>query len=375
MSVRSTLLATVGCATLFAILAAPTTATAQQVRLANFASFGRVDADPTKDYSLTESHGPWLILAASFAGPGAAEESRQLVLELRKRFKLNAYTHSQHFDFSEEVGGRGFDRYGHPKRMKHNTDREYDEIAVMVGNFPSINNPELQKTLKQIKYLQPTCLTAEGKPTTQRFANLRTVQRYINGRVKKQQSKGPLGSAFVARNPMLPQEYFTPTGYDAFVENMNKGFQHSLLKCPKSYSIRVATFRGNMIIDQKEVARVEKTGGMESQLTKAAEDAHQLTAMLRKRGVEAYEFHNRRESIVTVGSFDEVGRSQPGGQMRIDPRVLKVIESYAPAPKKLPNGTESEPVPKSLGGISFDAKPMPIEIPKRSIAADYSRNR
>lgn len=347
---------------------------AAQGRLANFASFKRVEADPAKRYELTEAHGPWLIMAGSFAGTTAEQEAQQLVLELRKRYKLNAYIHSRRFDFSEPVTGRGVNQYGEPKRMKHRVDRAYDEIAVMVGDFPSIDDPQLQQTLKQLKYLQPTCLQLAGKEqSSQRFAGLRAVQRHFNGSAEKRK-KGPLGSAFVARNPMLPQEYFTPTGFDSFVSEMNKDVKFSLLKCPKRYSVRVATFRGNVVIDQREVAKIQEKGGMESKLMQAAERAARLVELLRQRGVEAYEFHDRYESIVTVGSFDKVGTPRQDGKVEIDPQVYKVIKNYGAEQKKSPKA-ETSLEPKSLGGIYFDLQPIPVEVPSRSIAADYAGQR
>ena len=112
---------------------------------------------------------------------------------------------------------------------------------------------------------------------------------------------------------------------------------------------------------------------MKSELTQALEKAHRLAALLRERGVEAYEFHDRYESIVTVGSFDRVGTPRQDGKIEIDPRVLKVIKNYGPGKKKLPNGTETGMVPKQLGGITFDVQPVPVEVPRRSIAADYAR--
>lgn len=349
------------------------TPVAAQGRLASFASFKRVEANPMSSYDLAESHGPWLIMAASFAGPTAEDEAKELVIELRKRFKMSAYTHARKFDFSEPVVGRGVDQYGQPKRMKHRVDRAYNEIAVMIGDFPSIDDPQLQQTLKQVKYLRPTCLQLEGKDqSSQRFAGLRAVQRHFNGDEEKKK-KGPLGSAFVARNPMLPQEYFTPTGFDGFVEKMNKDVKHSLLKCNQPYSVRVATFRGNVVIDQKEVAKIQANGGMKSQLMQAAEKAHRLVGLLRERGVEAYEFHDRYESIVTVGSFPQVGTPRQDGKIEIDPQVLKVIKNYGPSEKKLPNGAQTGMVPKSLAGITFDVQPVPVEVPRRSIAADYAR--
>ena len=43
---------------------------------------------------------------------------------------------------------------------------------------------------------------------------------------------------------------------------------------------------------------------MNHTLEEAAENAHILTESLRQQGYEAYEFHDRDQSIVTVGSFD-----------------------------------------------------------------------
>ncbi len=361
-----------GLLAIFLLHACPVSA---QHRLASFASFKRIEADPAKSYGLRETHGPWLILAASFAGPSAENEAQTLVLELRKRFKLNAYTWSKTYDFSKPVTGQGVDEFGKPLRMRHRIAHEYEEIAVMVGDFPSINDPELQRTLKQIKYIQPACLQLEkDSQSTQRFAGLRAMQRHFNGNPEKK-SKGPLGSAFVARNPLLPQEYFTPTGFDGFVADMNKDVEHSLLDCKREYSVRVATFRGNVVIDQQEVAKIEKSGGMKSELMKAAWKAHRLVELLRERGVEAYEFHDRHESIVTVGSFDSVGTPRADGKIEIDPNIHKVIKNYGPSRKTLPNGTQTGVVPKTLDGIMFDIQPVPVKIPRRSIAADYAHDR
>ena len=347
---------------------------AQKKSWSKFASFKRVEANPNKEYSLTQANGPWLIMAASFAGPTSEKDASSLVHELRRRFKLPAYTHRQHYDFTGEVKGRGVDKYGKPKKMKYRQDSEFDEIAVMVGDFPSVDDPSLQSTLKAIKYSQPTVLqlNKKGDNTSQRFAGLRAFQKKITGDPEKRR-KGPMGQAFVTRNPLLPQEYFTPTGFDSLVESMNSGVKYSLLECPSKFSVQVATFRGNVIIDPKEVAAIERSGKMTSKLMKAAERAHRLTEMLRERGVEAYEFHDRHESIVTVGSFSTVGAKRQDGRIEIEPRIHKVLQSYAAREKPLPGGGKSGMMPRTLGGIMFDIQPKPIQVPRRSIATDYAR--
>ncbi len=50
--------------------------------------------------------------------------------------------------------------------------------------------------------------------------------------------------AFVARNPLLPKEYFVDAGIDPFVLDMNRQVKHSLLDNPGQYTVRVASFQG-----------------------------------------------------------------------------------------------------------------------------------
>src|ERR1043165_1763421 len=80
--------------------------------------YTKVDADPDKDYELTESNGPWMIMCASFTGGEQAEQqAHDLVLELRAKYKLEAYTFRQHFDMGKSEVGLGLDKYGRPKIM------------------------------------------------------------------------------------------------------------------------------------------------------------------------------------------------------------------------------------------------------------------
>ena len=348
-------------------------ANAQKKNPFGFASLRRVEAEPGKSYKLAESHGPWLIIATTFAGPGAEDEATELVLELRRRFKLPAYTYQKTYDFTDPVEGRGLDRYGAPKKMRYKQNYRFDEYAVMVGNFPGINDPGLQSTLKTVKTCHPTCMQI-GKDTTstQRYAGLRSfIRRNSNDPGKK--SKGPLGQAFVSRNPLLPQEYFTPSGFDSLVEKINSAATYSLLTNPGKFTVRVATFTGNVILDQKKVAEVEKTGRMKSRLMEAGEKASRLAKALRDRGVEAYEFHDRHESIVTIGNFQSVGTPRDDGRIEIDRRILKVIESYGPKQTAVAGAAGLQP--RTLEGIPFDIQPKPIHVPRRSIASDYARNR
>ena len=96
--------------------------------------------------------------------------------------------------------------------------------------------------------------------------------------------------------------------------------------------------------------------------------------MLRQRGIEAYEFHDRYESIVTVGSFDTVGTPRADGCTEINPAVLRIMQSYGPRQKPIGAGGRAMAglMPRTLGGITFDVQPTPVEVPRRSIATDYA---
>ena len=335
--------------------------------------FKKVEADPDKAYRLTKDHGPWLILASSFAGPGAEQQARDLVLQLRKDFNLEAYLHDQTYDFTERVTGLGLDRYGYKKKMRYANAAKFKEIAVLVGNFQTVEDPKVEKVLKTIKYAHPSCLDlSESKASTQRFAGLRELHRLVSTDPEKRK-KGPMGNAFVTRNPLLPQEYFTPKGVDPLVESMNREVEYSLLKNRKKYSVRVASFRSASTM---KVAEIEKNGAnLPSKLEQAAVKAHELTLALRKEGWEAYEFHDRFESIVTVGSFDSLGAPRADGKTEINPEVHRVMKELGAKRQQLPGRTQVGLVPKSVGGMTLDVQPVPVEVPQRSIATAYAPSR
>ena len=158
----------------------------------------------------------------------------------------------------------------------------------------------------------------------------------------------------MTHNPLLPKEYFAPNGVDNFVAKMNKEVEHSLLDCPGKYTVQVATFRGRSVL--KTSGKIPDTPAAFSwpwqkdksdPLAEAAEDAHLLTEELRAHGFDAYEFHDRMESIVTVGSFDVIGQRSAGGQLAATPQVQKIIETFGAA-----YDTPSDPITK----LGNDAK-------------------
>jgi len=334
----------------------------------------RVAADPNDNYKVGKDNGPWMIMATSFSGEGAQQQARTLAYELRKRYKLPAYTHRITFDFND-AAGRGIDEFGAPVRMRYQRGSEIEEIAVLVGNYPAVDAPDAQRVLQKLKHTWPECLDVEdGEATHQTLAgwrwNQKQLQRLIGSENKQ---KGPMGHAFITTNPLLPKDYYSPNGLDELVLEMNKDVEHSLLDCPGKYSVQVATFRGRVVIDQSEIQAIEGGKQFESELAKAAMQAHKLTEALRLKGWEAYEFHDRYASIVTVGAFDNVGSPRRDGKIEINPQIHRIMQTFGAEQTTLPGQTAASTKVKSVVGIPLDVQPIPVEVPKRAISRELAR--
>jgi hypothetical protein len=219
-----------------------------------------------------------------------------------------------------------------------------------------------------------------------------------------EQSLGPMSHAFLSRNPLLPQEYFLPQGVDEDIAKWNEGLDYSLMKCPGRYSMRVATFRGRTSLtsnlDKPEENRARKAAD-DDPLVVAGRNAHLLTVALREKGWDAYEFHDRHESYVAVGSFDQA-QTLPNGQLTITDREARIIintfgattpgnifERPAAQDQRLEeiqkqrfsnllanqHGAVAEGFhPKRFVGMPLDIVPQPVVVPRRSISSAYARD-
>jgi hypothetical protein len=339
---------------------------------ATLVPFKKIDADPSKSYDLEEKHGPWMIMAASFAGASADQQAHDLVLELRQKHKLEAYAFRRTYDFSKPTDGLGYNRFGGPRRMRYLTNQKFDEIAVLVGNFSSLQDPQLDHALTAVKHVKPDALDPGKRPdSSQRLLGIRTMYSMMSGSPDKRE-KGPMGAAFVTRNPMLPEEMFVAKGLDPFVYEINKDLPHSLLKCPGRYTVRIASFRGVDTMKPAEFERLTTAPRKISKIDQAALNASRLCAVLREKGVEAYEFHDRTESFVTVGSFSDVGQPRADGKIEINPAIHRIMEDYGPVEQAKSGTNQKELYARVISGIRIDPQPVPVEVPRQSIAASYN---
>ena len=317
--------------------------------------FSQDSIDSKSMFPLAESDGPWLVLATTFRGEGARDDARHLVQELRGSHKLKAYTHEKSFDFTGNQRGLGLNPDGSPKKMRFAKSEQVIEVAVLVGDFASFDDPRGQKMLAKVKNLQPESLAA-GSGKSQSFSDFRRLMG-----LDKNAAKGPMHLAFVIPNPLLPEDFFTRQQVDKFVLEMNSDVTNSLLDCPGRYSVRVATFTGAGTFDQKAIEDGGKDVEFQGRLVEAAEKAHRLTETLRRSGWQAWEFHDRESSMVCVGSIDQLALQQPNGTLATHPEIVRIVKELGPDPVKLAAG---QIMPRSIDGVLLDVQPKPIDVPR-----------
>ncbi|MEQ8847096.1 hypothetical protein [Botrimarina sp.] len=354
---------------------------------------------------LSQESGPWLIVASTFSGEGAEDQATELALELRERYGLSAYVHEQTFDLRDAAPvGRGIDERGRPVRMRYRSGDSRTEWAVLVGDYPSVDDTIAQRDLEKLRKAEPAALeVGENGQTRQNFSNTRKVLSYLAGR---DESAGPMRMAFMTRNPLLPEEFFKPKGVDPFVAKMNKQVDHSALEIKGKYTVKVASFggRGTLVGASTAKRSGAKRDDDEDPLVQAAENAHLLCEAMRAKGWDAYEFHDRTESCVMVGSFEEV---LSAGEPRAE--VMEVIRTFGAAfdtpAAPLEENRPTDPVKaqqvvrqvgQQLGGaqmttnmnpkyamlspgrgqakrpIPFDIHPEVVEAPKQSVSSSLA---
>ncbi|MBQ8285052.1 MAG: hypothetical protein IJZ10_01980, partial [Thermoguttaceae bacterium] len=333
----------------------------------------KVEADPKKDYFLKDSDGNWFAMAAKFSDEKAAYRAKKLAYELRKAYKMEAFV----FKFDPSRNLDAFSAEVDAAKNFHYQTAQNVEYAVLVGGYPVGDDLELQKTLERLRRCQPESLKddAPSKALAQKFQEMaRKDQKYAG--------YGPMGGAFAVPNPLLPKEFFSQKGIvDSYVEKLNSDGKYSLLNNDKLYTVRIATFSGDVAMYKN--TQGPKTDEMKSRLQYAGLRAAALCEALRKAGVEAWEFHDRDCSFVTIGSFDSYGVEQANGQIELNPKIDQIMKKYG---GKLVDGADGRskyraytvvvdiPDPESTAlrpkkkrlELACDLRPVIIVVPQRS---------
>ncbi len=341
---------------------------------------------------LKAEHGPWMILATTFAGEDAHDDATALANEIRTSMQLPCYIMEKTIGSNQPLVTREIektDEFGNQKRyqleMKYANGSPTRAFAVLVGEFTSTEDPRIAGTLESLRVAQPVCMQDEGKDDASKVDDSNwLVQKYRSAfwsRTDRNHENGPLGAAFVTRNPMLPDDFFQAPRVDSFVESLNreKFINYSLLDCPGSFTVRVASFRGQEATDFGNGTQVSKLSEKPDSLDKAGMQAHTMTESLRKRGVEAYEFHDRFGSYVMIGSFDRLGQQMESGQFEYNPAMLAILKEYCGYrvidTKDPRTGAVAQRTSlKSEAKIPFDIEGKPMVVPRPETSKLYSNS-
>ncbi|MEQ1827259.1 MAG: hypothetical protein ABL921_14985 [Pirellula sp.] len=367
-------------------------------------------ADKANDgLAIKPEHGPWLIMAMSFHGDDAKIKAEKLATELRRDHKLQAYCLNKRFDFTKPLEGAGFDEAGRERRMKYRDPKVIDSYAVLVGDFDSIDSTAITDTLTKIKKINPKAVGREAVVDTK--ANSVDVHWYRNylkkvlptadGSAKDAAIFGPMENAFVTRNPLLPADFYKAPEVDRFIKKINdeKGLsEFNLLACPGKFSVRVAFFQGDDVtVSWGRQSSLNKEEREISQLDLAAEKAALTTKALRRAGYEAYQYHDRTQSYVTVGSFNELGKVDQQNRFTYDPGIQEIINRFgatkqvtrtqygsSQTPTLLFDLVDQKLIPelgtkdsKALSdafsklSVAFDLKPAPMAVPRLVASGIY----
>ncbi|MFG0286536.1 MAG: hypothetical protein ACF8CQ_00080 [Rhodopirellula sp. JB044] len=343
-----------------------------------------VESDASKSYNLSEEDGPWMILAHTFVGEGSKERAERLVLEIRRDLQLPAFVYEEDFDFSGNVnpgspirtsGGKTPNR-----RMRYKNEIRYEAHAVLVGEYDSSQHPQIESDLQRVKTANCAVFGDEKEMAAETdYRNPVTAVKALHHQLTKKfgdKELGAMGNAFLTRNPMLPDDYFRAPQVDSFVRRLNEDKPYNLLTCEGKYTVVVRTFSGfNTIVDGKKEQAFIPNG---ERLERCGEDANNMVALLRKDGIEAYQFHDRTKSVVTIGSFDSLGRELPNGGFEYSPEILRVMNEYRAfnldpelAEHVKQKTTQGVPVKCVAERFPFDIQPTPIAVPKVSKRSLY----
>jgi hypothetical protein len=123
----------------------------------------------------------------------------------------------------------------------------------------------------------------------------------------------------------------------------------------------------------------ESKGG--AKIDQAAMKATAMCEALRARGIEAYQFHDRTESFVTVGSFNDYGQERPDKKIEINPAIHQIMQNFGPIKRSIPGSDQAglqarvEKANGYPGGIPFDPHPWPVQVPRQTVGAAYNQSR
>ncbi|MCC9602054.1 hypothetical protein LOC67_15940 [Stieleria sp. JC731] len=328
--------------------------------------------DKADSYVLTEEDGPWLLLATTFIGEDAKEDAQAAAIEIRSKLRLPAFIYKEDFNFTGTV-----DRDASTgRRMRYANPHQYEAYAVLVGEYDTVNHESIDTDLEKLKTAQLDVFQKEALESDESdAANPASMIKSFGQKLFKSakgRSRNPMSTAFLTRNPLLPEDFFQQPEVDSFVQELNEGMKYSLLENDGKFTVVVRTFGACGTIEGAKNS--DKFKPSAERMDQFARQADKMVKALRKQGHEAYQYHDRDSSVVTIGSFESLGRELPNGQFEYAPEIRRVMNEFSALNSQNSrsiNGGQAF-MANHVAMIPFDVQPAPIAVPKASKRSLYS---
>lgn len=323
--------------------------------VAAVAVIGSVVAQQPTGFAITPEVGPWMILVASYRGDDARAKAEGMCRELRTNYKVAAYLFNRADDERRAENERVAQiREQHKRKLREaglpedtklpiKTVRIEDQYAVLVGGFK--DDIAARKGLDDIRKLKPS-----------ESLQLTAYMPDASGKMREQ-AINPFQSAFVCRNPRVPNEKAGANeGPDPRIKEYNAGESFSLLKCSGPWTLVVKSYTGAAVIQSQNAPKsvMEKLmpfGKGGALLNANARQAHEVADVLKKIGFDSYVLHTEYSSYVTIGAF-----SGPD-----DPKVPQMQTAFV---NEMNNPKSRLGQLHTVGGVQFLPQPMPMAVPQ-----------
>ncbi|MGF1581872.1 MAG: hypothetical protein ACFCD0_21300 [Gemmataceae bacterium] len=338
-----------------------------------------------KDIQVTPGVGEWMICVMSYSGPQCFKWSREMVIDLRKKYELPAYVYNR--------GGEK--RRAEEDRIRKEI-RQFSKHRVPNGVDPETVDPEVTKELLRKaggysvrRYWNIPDQTAvlvgayKDKDTAKKvlryieklpMPNPKTIKLHALYRVSKNSKskkdadeawvwQNPFLHSFVCRNPTLPEVEVDedPNSHidKKLIRQLNAHDPYSILKTDGNVTFVIAEYQLPVLIEQqtKPKSLVERFDfrGMfvKKRDDSAGASAHSVAKALRgpPLNLDAYVLHLPRSSLVLVGSFRTF--DDPKMKLTFD-RLNRVVSRFRQV-QALSAQNKSNPL-----GLFPRAKPMVI---------------
>lgn len=285
-------------------------------------------------FPLTPQQGPWMIQVASFVGDQNLHLANSLASELRTKHRLEAYVFefqpkSDLTQLTPEFVKEFKSKFKVAPRAPRYQTPPARQWVVLVGNYKSHDDFRLQRSLNYLKRINPNSFSAEVRE------ELRWAKPDANGH--------KMNGVRAVVNPVAPKSSFQNDPENqrllAMYRELNDHEKWSIYQLAAPATLNVYTFHGTSTLEQNKKDQVAAKN-KQSSLEMAAQSALILTEELRKMGYEAYVFHGKFASCVSMGGY--AGPNDPKLQQDF-PKLLKMkVGQLQLEPKLMPTPRRPE---------------------------------